>query len=61
MGFLDGRRRGRGLCVRVVNLKFIEEQPQILRLTTPKLKKRLGSRSLRMTADIVLRISDAGH
>jgi hypothetical protein len=45
----------------VVSLKFIEEQPRILRLTTPELKKRSGPRSLRMTARFVLRISDSGH
>ncbi len=45
----------------VVSLKFIEEQPQILRLTAPELKRRSGPRSLRMTASFVLRISDSEH
>ena len=31
------------------------------RLTTPKLKIVLGPRSLRMTASLVLLISDSGH
>jgi len=52
----------------------MEEQPQILRLTTPELhpadedlsagpgtERRSGPRSLRMTASFVLRISDSGH
>jgi hypothetical protein len=55
--------------------KFVEEQMQILRLTTPKLhpkeqrslfgdpgtEERLGPLSLRMTASLMLRISDTGH
>ena len=32
----------RTVCLRVVRLKFIEEQPQILRLTTPELKDVRG-------------------
>jgi cystathionine beta-lyase/cystathionine gamma-synthase len=56
----------------MVSQKFIEEQPQILRLTTPRLKSTPGAPfaqddklfyaallSLRMTA--MLSISDLGH
>ena len=66
--------QGSGRPASAVCLKFIEEQPQILRLTTPELhpkeqrplfgdpgtERRSGSRSLRMTARFVLRISDSG-
>ena len=55
--------------------KIAKEQMQILRLTTPKLhpkeqrslfgdpgtEKRLGPLSLRMTANVMLRILDSGH
>jgi len=46
---MPGRRPfpGRMRCIvnwpRVVFLKFMQEQPQILRLTTPKLKDVWGS------------------
>lgn len=63
----SGGRRGKTIKgSSVVSLKFIEEQPQILRLTTPELhptdedlpagtpetEKRLGPRSLLMTDSI---------
>ena len=45
----------------VVSLKFIEEQPQIPRLTTPELKDVRGPVRSVMTTNFVLRISDSGH
>jgi len=44
----------------VASLKFIEEQPQILRLTTPELKD-VRARSLRMTASSVWLILGSGY